>query len=109
MNTSSNTKNIGDKVIFAKSAHIFGDSHDLCTSYGVFNLDPGFGDLGICRFLFCGKLLPSGLFDWLDYSDVFRVVGLVSGILLEDAWIRYGIHRISDFLVMHLSFNYKRG
>ena len=100
-------ENSADEVILAQSTLILYNPKNLDTANGMFHFDAGTRDLGIGRLLFGREIFPFGFLHWLYYGGVFRIVSLISGILLKIAHIGERVHFISDSLVVHLSLNRK--
>jgi len=105
MQSSTSFENSPDKVVCPKSAFIFDNSHEFDAAYGMFYPYPERRNFPVVFFFFWGKHPAFGLFYGLHNGNIFRIVALITGILIQYAGGSKGIHRISYFFVVHLSAN----
>lgn len=98
-------ENPAHEITLAKTAFVLDAPENLGAANGVLDDYPCLGYFPVGCFLFVGKSFPFWLLHWLEHGCVVRIVPLVSCILLKYASVGEGVHVVSNFLVMHPSFD----
>ena len=80
MHSSTDTKNSLNEIISSKPTFILDDSHVFGASCGMLYSYSERGDFPVVLLFFRSKVSPSRLFYWLENSNIFGFISLITCI-----------------------------
>ena len=105
MQHSTCSKKPFNERVCSEPAFIFDNPHELGSADDMFHPYPDTGNLSIERFRVIRKRLSPAFLDRLYNCAPLERTSLISGVLIQSARNRKGVHSIGHLLVMCLSGN----